>query len=302
MAAMKRVVVTGANGAVGNAILTQGALDKDSSIVLIAAVRSARAAAELPPLPSDRVVRVSYDDVSSLKAAFQGASAVIHLVGVLIEQPGFSYQVANVETTRRVVEAAVAASVEKIVCVSAIDSDERSSNRYWRSKGEAEAIVRKSGCSHTILRVPLLLGPKTEGAAAVRRHLSHSVVMLPGGGANLQQPLDVDDLARAALRAVDPAVAANTTLDLVGPVSLSEREIVQRAARALDRKITVRSVPISLVRFALQLKKLLGKPGLSADVLEVITANTQLDSTIAAKQLGIRLTGIDEMISRSLPA
>jgi NADH dehydrogenase len=296
-----KVVITGANGAVGNAILAQGLQDSASSLTLVAAVRSARAASELPPLPADRVARVSYDDVASLRAAFQGASAVIHLVGVLIEQPGFSYEVANVETTRKVVQAAVDAGVKKIVHISAVDSDERSSNRYWRSKAQAEELVRKSGLAFTILRVPLLLGPKTEGAAALVRHLSRPVAMIPGGGRHLQQPLDVDDLARAALRAVDLSVAPNATLNLIGPVSLPDRELLQRAAKALGREVKVRSIPIPLVRLALQVKRMLGKPGLSPDVLEVITANTQFDSAPAANQLGIRLTGIDEMIRRSLP-
>ncbi len=296
-----KVVVTGANGAVGCAILAQGMLEKDSPKTLVAAVRSARAASELPPLPSDQIARVSYDDVSSLKAAFQGASAVIHLVGILVEQPGYTYEVANVETTQKVVQAAIDASVKKIVHISAVDSDERSLNRYWRSKAQAEAIVRNSGLAYTILRVPLLLGPKTEGAAALVRHLSRPTAVIPGGGANLQQPLDVEDLARAALRAVDLSVAPNATLNLIGPVSLPDREILERAARALNRKVTVRSIPIALVRLALMAKRMMGKPGLSADVLEVITANTQLDPTVAATELGIRLTGIDEMISRSLP-
>ena len=41
-------------------------------------------------------------------------------------------------------------------------------------------------------------------------------------------------------------------------------------------------------------------PGFSPDVVEVITANTRLDSRPAASELGIQLTGIDEMIKRSL--
>jgi uncharacterized protein YbjT (DUF2867 family) len=293
-----KIVVTGANGAVGCAILKKGM--QDPSLTLVAAVRSARAAAELPSLPSGEVAHVSYDDTASLIAAFEGADAVIHLVGVLLEQPGFSYAKANVDTTRRVAEAAAVASVKKLVYISAVDADETSSNGYWQSKAEAETLVRNCACLHTILRVPLLLGPKTQGASALRRHLSRRVVMIPGGGTNLQQPLDVDDLAAAALRATDPMLAVNTTLDLIGPVSLPDKEILQRAARALNREVTVVSIPIALVRLVLLTRRMMGSSGLSPDVLEVITADTRLDSTVAAKQLGIRLTGIDEMISRSL--
>ena len=41
-------------------------------------------------------------------------------------------------------------------------------------------------------------------------------------------------------------------------------------------------------------------PGFSPDAVDVITANTRLDSRPAASELGIQLTGIDEMIKRSL--
>ena len=140
-------------------------------------------------------------------------------------------------STRSVVEAAKRVAVQKIVLVSATGADEASPNRYYRTKGEAEALVRASGLPYTVLRAPLLLGPSTAGAAALKRNISGGKAKLIGGGRNLQQPLYVDDLARAALAsATQEPVAKNLTLDLVGPVSLPERELVERAARLLGRK------------------------------------------------------------------
>jgi uncharacterized protein YbjT (DUF2867 family) len=295
-----RVVITGANGAVGQAILRRGSGATDSPVELVAAVRSERAVKELPPLRDSQIARVSYEDVSSLRAVIEGASAVIHLAGLLVLPRGSTYEKANVETTRNVAEAARSGAVQKIVYVSAIGADASSSNGYWRSKGQAEDIVRASGCAYTILRVPLLLGPRTEGAAALRRHLRGSVVSLPGGGRHLQQPLDVDDLSSAALRAADPLVARNLALDLVGPVWLPDREIVQRAASLSGRAVRIRSIPVRLAKIVLAIGQRLGRAGLSPDVLEVITASTQQDPTPAATALGIQLTGLDEMLTRSL--
>src|SRR5208282_3644798 len=99
-----------------------------------------------------------------------------------------------------------------------------------------EAMVRASGLCYTILRAPLLLGPETEGAAALERNAGGPKAKLIGGGRNFQQPLYVDDLARAALAACQPSIASNRTLDLVGPVSLPERELVERAARLLGHQ------------------------------------------------------------------
>jgi uncharacterized protein YbjT (DUF2867 family) len=297
-----RIVITGANSALGRAILRCRSEPGASPNELVAAVRSERAANEIRPLLGERTsaVQISYDDPGSLDAAFRGTSAILHLAGILVERPGSTYEQANVAPTRSVVEAAKRCAVEKFVLVSATGADETSSNGYYRSKGQAEAMVRDSGLGYTILRAPLLLGGATEGAAALKRNASRRRAKLIGGGRNFQQPLYVDDLARAAVAASQSSVARNRTLDLVGPVSLPERELVERAARALGHEVRVGSISKGLLSFALSIRRRVSGTGFSVDVVNVITADTRLDPRPAASALGIRLTGIDEMIENSL--
>ncbi len=297
-----KIVITGANGAVGQAILRWGPKQDGTASTFVAAVRSARAAEQIRSQAGDEngVARISYEDPASLDAAFQGASAVIHLAGILVENPNSTYEQANVASTRAVVEAAKRSAVEKIVLVSATGADETSRNRYYRTKGQAESLVRASGLNYTVLRAPLLLGPGTAGGAALGRHVSHGRAKLIGGGRNFQQPLSVDDLARAAVAATSPAVANNLVLDLVGPISLPERELVERAARLLGRRVRIGSIPKSWFSLVLAIRKRIGKTGFSRDALEVITSDTGLNPQPAASALGIELTGIDEMIKNSL--
>ena len=297
-----KVVITGANSAVGQAILRCGPQHEGAANTFVAAVRSARAAEQIRAQAgnADGVVQISYEDPGSLDAAFQGASAVIHLAGILVERPDSTYEQANVVSTRSVVEAAKRSAVQKFVLISATGADETSSNRYYRTKGQAESLVRASGLCYTVLRAPLLLGPGTAGGAALKRHVSHSHAKLIGGGRNFQQPLYVEDLARAAVAAAQPSVASNLVLDLVGPVCLTEREITERAARLLGRQVRIGSIPIPWLSLVLAIRQLIGKPGFSRDALEVITADTRLDPKPAADALGIQFTGIDEMIKNSL--
>ena len=297
-----KVVVTGANSAVGQAILRCGPKRADARDTFVAAVRSVRAAEQLRSLlgSAGGIVQISYEDPHSLDAALQGASAVIHLTGILIERPDSTYEQANVETTRGIVKSAKRCGVQKIVLVSATGADETSSNRYYHTKGQAEALVRESGVGYTILRAPLLLGPGTAGSAALKRNVSQPKTKLIGGGRNLQQPLHVDDLARAAVAAAQPSVASNSTLDLVGPASLPERELVERAAHFLGRKVRIGSIPKHLLSFVLAIRQRFAGPGFSPDALEVVTADTRLNAQPAASALGIELTAIDEMIKDSL--
>jgi NADH dehydrogenase len=291
------IVVTGANGAVGRAIVR---LAPSRGVDVIAAVRSARAAAEVRERASAaQVVRVSYGEPQSLVPALEGASALIHLPGVLFERPGSSYEVANVETTRCVVWAASRAGVSKIVFVSAIGADPHSPNRYWRSKGEAEQLVRESGVPFTILRVPMLLGRATEAAAALRRRLRHRCTLMLDGGRTLQQPLDVDDVAHAALAACAGALAADRTLELVGPVTVTAGEIVERAARLTGRRVRILPVPARPAERVLRAVRRLTGHGVP-DALEVLATDTRVDAAPAATALGIELTPLEAMIRKSL--
>ncbi|HVA94925.1 MAG TPA: NAD(P)H-binding protein [Candidatus Dormibacteraeota bacterium] len=297
-----KVVITGANSAVGQAILRCGPEHGGAATTFVAAVRSARAAEQIRSQLGDAnsVVQISYEDPGSLDAALQGASSVIQLAGILVERPDSTYEQANVAPARAVVEAAKRAAVQKFVLVSATGADETSANRYYRTKGQAESLVRDSGLCYTVLRAPLLLGPGTAGGAALKGHASHGRARLIGGGRNLQQPLYVDDLARAAVNATQPPVAKNLVLDLVGPVSLPDRELVERAARLLGSEIRIGSIPKGWISLMLAIRQLAGKPGFSRDALEVITADTKIDPQPAARALGIELTGIEEMIKNSL--
>jgi NADH dehydrogenase len=306
---MGPVAITGANSAVGRAMLELASGGADSVAgEIVACVRSERAESQLPALgPATRVARVDYDDANSLVSAFRGVEnggveSVVHLPGVLVESPGSTYERANVATTRAVVDAARTAGVRKLVLVSALGADPGSANRYYRTKGEAESLVRDAGLAWTILRAPLVLGPGTEGAAALRRNASGSSVALPGGGRQRQQPLDVADLARAAFRAAEPGLADSTVLDVAGRDGLSDADLVRRAARELGHEVRVRSAPLVMLRLLLRLRGAVGASGFSADALDVITTDTDVDPKPACDALGLELTPLDDMLRRSLEA
>ena len=296
-----RIAVTGANSALGRVLLERALLRP--GVEITALVRTPRAEAELGPLSPERVraVRVDFADAAGLRAACAGASCVVHLAGILIESRATRYREANIETTRATIAAARAAGVAKLVFVSAVAADPSSPNPYWRSKGEAEALVRASGLAYTILRCPMVLACESAGVHALLREVRSGVVPLPGGGTYLEQPLDARDLADGALNAaLSQACARDAVLDLVGPESLSMRELVLRGARSLDKRPIIVPVPTALLRAVLGLRTWLFGPGFSPEVIDVMLHDTDLDPAPAAKALGIALRPLDETVAYSL--
>jgi NADH dehydrogenase len=272
-------------------------------VEIVACVRSARAASELPPIPSGRgsVAHIAFDAPESLRRALRGSAAVIHLAGVLIEKPGVSYRAANVDTLAATLEAALGERVDRLVLVGAVGADPTSENPYFRSKGEAEQLLIHGGLAYTILRAPLVLGCASEGTRAFARETAGGFVPLIGGGRSLEQPIDAHDLAAGALNAAaDPTRARDRVLDLVGPESLPMSEIVRRGARIRGTRPRVVPVPAGVLKIVLRLMRRLVPASLSPDVIDVMQTDVRLDPKPAAEVLGIRLTPLDDTIRRSL--
>jgi NADH dehydrogenase len=292
-----RAVVTGANSAIGRAIVAR-ALER-AGVELVAAVRSERAAAQLPAMPAGRgqVAIVDYAAPAALTGACAGARALLHLPGLLIETRESPYEQANVATTRIAIAAARAAGVGKLVLLSACGADPRARNRFFRTKGEAERLVRESGLAYTIVRCPLVLGCASAGDAALARQARSSVLPLLGGGAYPEQPVGGHDVARGLLAAaLDPECARDQVLELVGPECLPVRELVQSAARLLGRSVRILPVPVWLARSLARATR----AALTPDVIEVLTSHAPRDPVPAARALDLTLTPLDAVLRQSL--
>lgn len=293
------IAITGANSAVGNILLRHVADQSDTHAV--ACVRSAIAAATLPASPRISPCVIDYDDRERLASALTATSCVVHLAGILMESPGSSYQVANVDATRAVVEACKMAGVAHVVLVSVLGADPNSANRYLSSKGRAERIVVESGVSAAIIRTPILLGPGTAGARAVVHLASQRTVTLLGGGRHSIRPLDVDDLSRAILcwcRAPRPGAAI---YQLVGPEAVTYRDVIARTAMLMGREVSVRSMPVWLAKLGAAIAGWTRRGGMTSTVIEVITSDEAVHENADAA-LDIVLSPLSATLEKLLPS
>ena len=294
-----RVAVTGANSAVGRALLER--LAGEETLRIAAGVRRPQALASLPQSPRIAARLIDYDNSDSLRALLAGAGCVVHLAGILFESRRTRYHPANVGTTLALVEAARVAGVRRVVFVSSLGADPGSRNGYFRSKGEAEELVATAGMEAAIIRTPLLLGSDTAGGRALLRAASQRSVRALGGGAHLLRPLDVDDLCSALLAGCRQDETGVATYELVGPTELSYRELLQRTARLLGNDLVVGSTPIWLAGLGARLTGLVRTGGLTPAVIEVITSDERIERN-ADRDLGISLTPLSATLAKLVDA
>ena len=295
---MRDWIVTGANGHVARSLLrAHGARVR----ALVRSPRAARALAEAGIASEVRIVDPRDED--ALAHAAEGCAAWLHLVGILKETREASYRDAHERSAELVARAAARAAVARVVSVSILGASPASHNACLASKGRADQILLEGRTPATILRVPMVLGPGENAAAALRARASGPVAFLVRGGATLEQPLDARDLARALEAALGERSAERGVLELAGPESLPQRALLERVAAALGRSAPrVVSVPLSVALVAAALLEHLPQPPLTRAMLGVLEHDDAIDPAPAARRLGLVLTPLADTLAHTFGA
>ena len=233
------ILVTGATGFVGSEILRR-ASRRGWRVRGLA--RHPDRAEPVGRLPHVELFRGDVTERSELDEAMEGVTSVIHLVGIIDESGGASFEEVHVGGTRAVLEAADAAGVPRFVHMSALGVVAgRGATEYFRTKWEAEEAVRASGLSATVFRPSIIVGKDSELVDMLAKALrwSPGVLPLPGGGRQRLQPVWVGDVAECFLQAARMERSPEETYEVGGPEVLELRDVVGALARAAGRRTPV---------------------------------------------------------------
>ena len=277
------VVVTGAAGRIGRG-LTPLLAERGE----VRAVVDDQPSAERLRSAGAKVAVASLQDPAVLRAIMDGAHTVIHLAGEMNLPDEAAYELAHVETTRAVLEAATDASIVRFLFLSYPGASPQAQNAFLRVKGLAEEAVESAGVDHLILRSTLIYGPGQRWfedlLAAAARPLGIPVV---GTGRQRVAPVHVRDVTAALLAADDRADPVSGTLGLQGPEVLTMDELMDLVAGRVRRKVHV--PPASAARAG----RLFGRP-LYPALLEILAADSIADARDASGVLGLQMTKLED--------
>ncbi|GAA3857992.1 complex I NDUFA9 subunit family protein [Celeribacter arenosi] len=155
-------------------------------------------------------------DDASVQEVMIGADAVINCVGVLTEKGRNSFEAVQAEGAARIARIATAQGVSRMVHISAIGADAEAESEYARSKAEGEAGVLAAFPRATILRPSVIFGTEDEFFNRFAKMALWGPVLPIVGGDTKFQPVYVDDVARAAVAAIE-ADDASGVYELGGP-------------------------------------------------------------------------------------
>jgi uncharacterized protein YbjT (DUF2867 family) len=210
-------------------------------------------------------------DEASMTRSMQGLDVLVNTYWVRFDK-GENTQRRAVENTRKLINAAKAAGVKRVVHTSITNPSADSPLPYFWGKAANEKTVMESGMSYAILRPTVLVGDEdiliNNIAFLLRRF---PFFALPGDGSYRLQPVYVDDLAELAVNGVYGK--ENYVIDAVGPDIFTFKQMVELIGEKIGAKRPMISVPPRLALFAAQF--------LSLFVNDVLLTREEVDGLMA---------------------
>ncbi|MDA0311760.1 MAG: SDR family oxidoreductase [Gemmatimonadetes bacterium] len=294
-----RVLVTGATGFVGSAVIARAVADPSLGVVGTSRTPTPEGSQLVSTFACD------LDDESGWTPALDGVDVVVHTaarVHVMADSardPLREFRRVNVDGTLRLAKAAVAAGTRRFIFVSSIKVNGEQTlpgdvftadlvphplDPYGVSKLEAEDGLRRlaveSGLEVVVIRPVLVYGPGVKANfLQMMRWISRGVPLPLGGIENRRSLVGVDNLVDLILTCVSHPRAANQTFLVSDGEDLSTPSLVRRVAQAMGKPANLIPVPASVLR---AVGRALGR----GDFVQRLCGSLQVDISKTRELLG----------------
>ncbi|GMQ81461.1 MAG: NAD(P)H-binding protein [Rhodothermia bacterium] len=293
-----RVLVTGGTGFVGGYIVRN--LFENGYDVRVIARSNPRQTDNSTNSGHYETVHGDILDSSALLKAAEGCDAIIHLVGIIEENPrrGVTFDSIHVEGTTNIVGAARSVGARCFIHMSANGVAEHGPTAYQRTKWQAENLVRNAGFERwTIFRPSLIFGKPAPGRTEFGTRIIETLIKpfpiwpIPGRGEYRLQPVAVEDVATAFVNALGNQKHSGKTYCVGGPENFTYIEILDMLSRAIGKKPRPKLFqPIWAMRPIISLLAPTGILPITPAQLELLIGGNTCDSNEFRDEFGLQLT------------
>ena len=257
-------------------------------------------------------------DPKSVRAALDGASAAVNLVGILYESGAATFDAIHHQGAKTIAETAAALGITNFVQMSALGASATSEADYAVTKAAGEDAVMAAIPTARIIRPSVVFGPEDNffnqfagmcrispflpvmGAPALPKislggDLGLKIDLLGDGGAKFQ-PVFVGDVVGAIVACLDNDDTAGKVYELVGPTVYSFADLMRLVLSVTERKRILLPIPFWVAEIQAFFMEKLPKPLLTTDQVRLM----QTDNVASGDQLGLSDLGIQPTAAESI--
>lgn len=267
---MQRILVSGATGLVGSAVVER--LNSQKDCIVYAGSR--RASEKIPQgvelsIMPDLGPKADWRNLLNGLEVIIHCAARVHIMNDSAADPLEAYRIVNVAGTLNLASQAAQLGVRRFVFVSSIkvngevtlpqkpftaDDVPTPLDPYGLSKFEAEQGLREieaqTGMEVVIVRPPLVYGPMVKANfASMMRCVAQSIPLPLGAIHNARSLVALDNLVDLLVTCANHPAAAGQTFLVSDGEDVSTTELLRRTARAMGKKAFLLPVPAFVIEW-----------------------------------------------------
>ena len=313
---MSKILITGATGFVGQALLNQLASQNNELVVAVRNISTKLSPEIKQVLVGDLLPDTDWDNALSNVDTVIHLAARVHIMNDTHSDPNTEFKKINTDGTLNLARQAAKTGIKRFIYLSSIkvngeftqqgkpfrSRDEHiPTDPYGLSKYEAEQglkiIALETGMEIVVIRPPLVYGPNVKANFLRMMHWINKSIPLPLGAIYNQRSLvALDNLVDLISVCVEHPAAANQTFLVSDDDDLSTTELLQRMAKALGKPARLIPVPSSVISVG---ATMLGK----SDIAQRLCGSLQVDISHTKKTLDWKpLVSVDEALQKTANA
>lgn len=275
---MKTICILGGTGFVGSAITHQ--LSEAGYLVKVL-TRNCQKGKHLASVPNVQVIECDIFDNVALAQSLKTAAAVINLVGILHESKKISFKSIHADLPKHLAKICMELKIPRLLHMSALKASLDAPSKYLKSKAQGEEHLANTdkALNITIFKPSVIFGP---GDSFINLFLKLvkllPVILLAKPNAKFQ-PIYVQDVASAFVKAINEKSTFGNTYELAGPKTYTLRELIRLVAKTLNKPRLIIGLNDSLSYLQASAMELLPVKLMTRDNL----ASMQVDSVTEQK-------------------
>ena len=251
---MRKILIAGASGFIGNALIEH--LLTDENIEIVGLSRRDRTSHH-PRLTWKKCDLFSLKDISE---AMRGCESAYYLVHSMLPSATLSqgtFYDFDLIMADNFVRACIHHKVGHIIYLGGMIPTTQNLSWHLRSRFEVEETFRHSGIKTTVLRAGLIIGPQGSSFTILERLVERLPIMIcPAWTKTLSQPVALRDVVTILIKVLVESGVQGRIYDLVGPEVVTYQGLIEKVGLIIKKKsklLTWNIIPLSLSRLWVRL-------------------------------------------------
>jgi uncharacterized protein YbjT (DUF2867 family) len=294
------ILVTGASGAIGSRLVER----------LLASDRTIRVASRHPRSlerrwPTAEAVALDVQEPETLPAALEGIRTAYYLVHSLEESASGDFASRDAAGARNFATAAADAGVERVIYLGGLGDPSDDLPMHLRSRHVTGKVLATEGPPLLEFRAAIVLSAESASFRMLTDLVRRLPAMvLPSWTSTPSQPIGVDDVVAYLEAGIDVELRErHTIVEIGGADVLTYREMIERAAAALDKHPVLVDVPFVTPTLSSYWTGL--TTSVPASIARPLIESSKVPVVVRSERAarlfpGIRPSGFDDALQRAL--